>query len=134
MWETCVDNHVENVEIIGFSTVIHGFSWPLCMWKTLWTKWITFRLSTDWHSLCHRCVSSYSRGKRAFRLAFVGFSGKSDGGRTRHAPTIFVKNSQSPPPFPLFQPMYQFPALGNNDHVSDQQEENPCREKWRSAV
>ena len=62
-------------------------------------------------------------------MAFVGFSGWSDGGRTRHAPTIFVKSSQSPPPFPLFQPLYQFPALGNNDHVSDQQEEDSMQGK-----
>ena len=46
MWRNGVDNHVENVENMDFSTVIPGFFTPLFLWKTLWTKWITSRLST----------------------------------------------------------------------------------------
>lgn len=90
------------------------------LWESLWTMWTIARLSTGTPWLRHRSPSKKSRRKWACRLAFVTFSGKSDGGRNRPPPTNFVKNRQSPILFSLFRPVYQFPGLGNNDGVSFQ--------------
>lgn len=100
---------------------LFGFPpFPAGRWKTLSTPVQNPQLSTGGAWLRHRAAPKKYREKSGPPVQFVAFSPRSDGGRTRPGPTNFVKNRQRATPFSLFHHVYQFPGLGNTDHVSSQ--------------